>query len=265
MNDHTESVNIDSAAKALRQARAAVTPCEPISARFNIASLDNAYRVQATNTDYWQAGGRRIVGRKIGLTSAAVQRQIGVDQPDFGILYADMEYADGAEIPRRALIHPRAEAEVGLVLAQDCCEPDLTYAELCHRVAWLTPAIEIVDTAIADWRINLFDTVADNASSGVYVLGHQRYSPEAVDLRLSGMVMEKNGVVVSTGVGAACLGHPLRAALWLARKMAEVGRPLKAGELVMTGALGPMVDINGGEHLCVDIAGLGSVRVSIVE
>ncbi|MBS0416492.1 MAG: fumarylacetoacetate hydrolase family protein [Proteobacteria bacterium] len=252
--------DIEGAALEIRRARESRVPCGPVTAGFGLRTVEDAYAVQAVNARTWSAGGRRIVGRKIGLTSAAVQAQMGIDQPDFGSLFADMHYADGAVLDSQSLIQPRAEAEIALVLERDCPEPDLSVAALALRVAYLTAAIEVVDSAIADWRIGLLDTIADNASSGVYVLGTECVPLRGTDLRLCGMVMEKNGIVVSTGVGAACLGHPLNAALWLARKMAVLGNMLHAGDVILTGALGPMVSVGPNDSISVEIAGCGVAR-----
>jgi 2-keto-4-pentenoate hydratase len=222
--------------------------------------LDAAYAVQQANTDHWIKQGRRLVGRKIGLTSKAVQAQLGVDQPDYGMLFADMSVCDGEEVPLSTLIQPKVEAEIAFVMERDLAQPMATMAELISAVAYAVPAIEIVDSRIANWKISIVDTIADNASSGLFVLGNRPVKLGDFDARLCGMVMERNGDQVSIGAGAACLGHPLNAALWLARKMAERGNPLRAGDVVLSGALGPMVAVQGEEILEARIAGLGSVR-----
>jgi 2-keto-4-pentenoate hydratase len=227
-------------------------------------AIDLAYEIQEANTRYWLAGGRRIVGRKIGLTSAAVQRQLGVDEPDFGMLFADMQVASGGETEIARLLQPRAEAEVACVLQSDLRRADLTLDDLRQAIACVLPAIEIVDSRIRDWNITLIDTIADNASSGLYVLGAQRRSLANVDLESCSMTLTKNQAVVSTGSGAACLGHPLNAVQWLARKMVEIGRPLLAGDIVLSGALGPMTPVAAGDVVCATIDGLGSVNVKFV-
>ncbi|MDB5999719.1 MAG: 2-keto-4-pentenoate hydratase [Rhizobacter sp.] len=238
------------------------TPCPPVRELLAAAGNDGAYAVQQINTERWLAQGRRIVGRKIGLTSLAVQKQLGVDQPDFGMLYADMAYGDNEEVPWHRLMQPKVEAEVALVLERDLPDEGITGAELIRATAYALPAIEIVGSRIAQWNIRFIDTVADNASSGLYVLGHTPVKLDAVDLRLAGMVMERGGEPVSFGVGAACLGHPLNAALWLARTMARLGQPLKAGDTVLTGALGPMAPVKPGDVFEARINGLGSVRAA---
>ena len=255
MNDSIQAV-----ADALHQAAASGAPIAPVRTRLPDGDLDAAYAVQKINTERALREGRRLVGRKIGLTSLAVQKQLGVNQPDFGMLYADMAFADGEEIPWARLMQAKCEAEVALVLARDLSDERVTVADLIHATAYALPAIEVVGSRIANWDIRITDTIADNASSGLYVLGNRPVKLSHVDLRLAGMVMERRGEPVSFGVGAACLGHPFTAALWLARTMARVGMPLKAGDVVLTGALGPMVAVNSGDVFEARINGLGSVR-----
>ncbi|MGL4317610.1 MAG: 2-keto-4-pentenoate hydratase [Pseudomonas sp.] len=255
---------LEQAAAALAQARQERVPCAQISARFGIDTLSGAYAVQEINTQRALEQGRRLVGRKIGLTSLAVQQQLGVDQPDFGMLFADMEVADGGEIDCSQLIQPKAEGEIAFVLGRDLPNVDTTLAELISAVDYLLPAIEIVDSAIADWKITLADTVADNASSALYVLGKQPTKLAALDLRLEGMLLEKNRKQAAIGVGAACLGNPLDACLWLARTMAEVGRPLQAGDVLLSGALGPMTPVVAGDHLHLRLTRLGEVSCRFV-
>lgn len=235
-------------------------PIDPVRTRLPEGDLAAAYEVQQINTRRALAQGRRLTGRKIGLTSVAVQKQLGVDQPDFGMLFADMAVADGAEIAWSRVMQPKCEAEVALVLEHDLDGTDLTPVDILRATAYALPAIEIVGSRIGNWDIRITDTIADNASSGLYVLGQQPVRLEALDLRLAGMVMERGGEPVSFGVGAACLGHPLNAALWLARTMAAAGQPLRAGDVVLTGALGPMAPVQPGDVFEARIQGLGSVR-----
>lgn len=247
-----------------RQLRSAYTEggITALSASIENPSVELAYEVQARNTDHWRKEGRRVVGRKIGLTSVAVQTQLGVDQPDYGTLFADMVYADGGIVPMSRLCYPRAEVEVALVLKHALDMDHPTVADVIRATDFVIPAIEIADSRVKNWKITIFDTIADNASAGVYVLGTQPKSLSEVDLRLCGMRMLRGGEPVSTGVGAACMGNPLRAAAWLAQKMVTLGEPLQAGDTVLTGALGPMVDVHPGDHFRADISGLGSVSVS---
>ncbi|MEN0108203.1 MAG: fumarylacetoacetate hydrolase family protein [Pseudomonas sp.] len=247
------------AAAALQQARHSRTPCGRISEQFGITSLADAYAVQELNTRQALEQGRRQVGCKIGLTSKAVQQQLGVDQPDFGVLFADMEVLDGDVVDTRRLIQPKAEGEIAFVLGRDLPDSDTTLAQLLSAVEYLLPAIEIVDSAIEDWRITLVDTVADNASSALYVLGKQPTRLSALNLALEGMQLTLNGQQAAIGVGAACLGNPLNACLWLARTMAELGRPLRAGDVLLSGALGPMVPVKAGDRVHLHLTRLGEV------
>jgi 2-keto-4-pentenoate hydratase len=256
--------SIQAAAAVLAQARMTRTPCGRISERFQISTLADAYAVQELNTQAALAAGRRLSGRKIGLTSLAVQEQLGVDRPDFGMLFADMEYGDGEAIERSHLIQPKAEGEIAFVLGRDLPNPDTTLGELMNAVDYVVPALEIVDSAIENWKITLVDTVADNASSGLYVLGKSPVRLANLDLALEGMLLEKNGAQASIGLGAACLGNPLDACLWLSRTMAEFGRPLRAGDVLLSGALGPMVPVTAGDSLRLKLTRLGEVSCRFV-
>lgn len=223
-------------------------------------TIDNAYRVQQINTQRQIEAGARLVGRKIGLTSRAVQAQLGVDQPDFGMLFDHMAYGDGEAIPFALTQQPKVEAEIALVLEHDLLHERHTIAEMLRATAYALPAIEVVGSRIGNWDIRLADTVADNASSGLFVLGSRPVKLDAFDVVGCGMVMEHGGDQVSVGAGAACLGNPLNAAIWLANTMVRVGAPLRAGDIVMTGALGPMAAVHPGDAFVAHIEGLGSVR-----
>jgi 2-keto-4-pentenoate hydratase len=188
-----------------------------------------------------------------------VQKQLGVDQPDFGVLFDDMEYLNGQDLPVARLIQPKIEAEVAFVVGKDLVGGIPSWANFVSSIAYALPALEIVDSAITDWKISLADTVADNASCGLYVLGDQPVSIGAISLGDLGMQMTKNGQLVSIGSGAACLGHPLRAAYWLARTMAHRGQGLVAGEVILSGALGPMVPVAAGDLIHAGVGALGSV------
>lgn len=255
---------IQQAAEALAQARASRRAIPPVSQTYGITGLDAAYTVAEFNTRMRLESGRRIVGLKVGLTSKAVQQQLGVDQPDFGILLDDMEYLNGAEVPMARLVQPKLEAEVAFVVGRDVEGAAPTYAEFLACVSHALPAIEIVDSAIADWKITLVDTVADNASSGLYVLGDQPIEVGQLSLGAIGMEMKKNGQTVSIGSGAACLGHPLRAAYWLARTMAARGHGLKRGQVILSGALGPMQPVAAGDLVTASIGALGEVSCKMV-
>ena len=252
---------IKKAASRIRTAWSKGKPIKPVRDSLPTGDVDAAYAVQQINTAYWiEKEARRLVGRSLGLTAKAVQTQLGVDQPDYGMLFADMCLVDGEEISVSRILQPRCEAEVALVLEYDLYDEQLTIIDLIAAVAYALPAIEVVGSRIAKWDIKIVDTIADNASSGLFVLGTRPVAIEDLDLRECGMVMENQGDQVSVGAGVACLGNPLNAALWLARKMVEVGTPLHAGDVIMTGALGPMAPVMSGDVMEARIEGLGSVR-----
>lgn len=256
---------IKTVADQLWQAAASGQPITPVRDAIEAAAsggdvLAAAYAVQQSISQRRLDAGGRLVGRKIGLTSKAVQQQLGVDSPDFGALFADMAVADGEEIAWSRLMQPKAEAEIALVLERDLPHARHTVADLISATAYALPAIEVVGSRIAHWDIRLADTVADNASSGLFVLGTRPVALLELDLAGCGMVMERRGEPVSVGGGAACLGNPLNAAVWLADTMVRVGSPLRAGDVVLTGALGPMVVVEPGDVFTAQIEGLGAVR-----
>jgi 2-keto-4-pentenoate hydratase len=255
-------VDIEDHAQRLRNAYASLTAIPPVRDTLSGITIEDAYSIQQANTAFWEAQGRTVVGAKIGLTAKAVQAQLGVDQPDFGHLFADMAINDGDTVAPGRLLQPKVEAEIAFVMARTPNAERLTTAELLDSVAYALPAIEIVDSRIADWNIRIVDTVADNASSGLFVLGTTPVALADLDMRLCGMVLEKNGEPTSFGAGAACLGNPLHALGWLAAKMAAVGRPLGKGDIILSGALGPMVAVAPGDNVEARIEGLGSVRVT---
>lgn len=255
------TVDIERAAQLLRAAYDSGRPCPPLRGELLPAGdVDTAYAVQQAQVRRWTAEGRRPVGAKIGLTSRAVQENLGVYQPDFGVLLADMAVPDGAEVDLGRLLQPRVEAEIAFVLGADLPYEQVTVADVIRATDHLLPAIEIVDSRVAGWDISIVDTVADNASSGLFVLGTAPRRIAEVDLRLCGMVLEHAGEPVSVGAGAACLGNPAHAVAWLAETLTRAGRPLRAGEVVLSGALGPMVPVTPGAAYEARISGLGSVR-----
>jgi 2-keto-4-pentenoate hydratase len=249
----------------LNAAAATATPCRPVRDLIGSDDIDIAYAVQQLTVADRLARGAHIVGRKIGLTSPAVQQQLGVNQPDFGVLLSDMGYDDDARVPLARLLQPKVEAEVAFVLARDLIDGPLDYEQVRDAVDYAVAAIEIVDSRIADWDITFGDTVADNASSGLYVLGSRRLLLENFDPVAVQMTMSIDEAPVSEGSGAACLGDPLNALTWLAHKARDFGHPLHAGQLVLSGALGPMAPITGPCTVRADIGELGSVTANFTD
>lgn len=255
---------IEKAAAQLREAAETSTPCGPIREVLGSETdIDAAYAVQQHNTDVDIAAGRQVSGRKIGLTAEVVQKQLGVDQPDYGTLFADMCFADGVDIPAGRMLQPRAEAEIAVVLEHDLDKDEHCVVDIINATAYVLPSLELVDSRVADWNIRIVDTVADNASCGLYVVGSKPVKLGDLDLRDVEMSMTKNGDVVSTGTGAACLGNPLHAAVWVANTMVKLGTPLKAGECIMTGSLGAMVPIAEGDTVAADFGALGTVTTTL--
>lgn len=251
---------IDAAANRLVDATRRAEPCPPVRELLPDGGLEDGYEVQQA-VHALTANGRRRVGRKVGLTSEAVRQQMGVDTPDLGVLYADMSYGDAEPIPYARLLQPRIEAEVAFVLGADLPSHPVTTTDVLRAVDFVVAAIEVCDSRIRDWDISIFDTVADNASAGVFVTGAAPRSLRDIDdLRTCEMVVTSNGVSVSSGTGAACMGHPVNAVVWLANAVSEQGEPLQAGEIILSGSLGPLVPVEAGATYEAVISGLGSVR-----
>lgn len=243
----------------LAEAYRSRTPCDPVKPFLEPLGLDSAYAVQRLLIEDRLDAGQRIVGHKIGLTSVSVQKQLGVDQPDYGVLTNTMEYGDQEEIPFSHLIQPKVEAEIAFILECDLDMNPISLAQVIRSVAYAVPAIEVVDSRIGDWKVSIFDTIADNASSAAFVLGGAAKKIDQLDLRLCGMRLDHRGEAVSSGCGAACLGNPLNALTWLARKMLKLEQPLREGQVILSGALGAMVPVTAGEVYEASISGLGSV------
>lgn len=260
-----EQLPVEQAADRLLEAARRRLACAPVRDLIGEADLAAAYRVQERLTAARLAGGASIVGRKIGLTSKAVQSQLGVGQPDFGVLFDDMAFADGDTVPMSRLLQPKSEAEIAFVLSDDLVDGPLDDAQLRASVAYAVAALEICDSRVAEWDIRFGDTVADNASSGLYVLGTTTKTLDEFSPVDSAMTMRINGAEVSTGIGADCLGDPLVALAWLARAARDFGQPLRAGQVILSGALGPMRPIGPGDEVTVDITGLGSVTARFSE
>ena len=241
-------------AAQIRAAYAGI-PIAPIRPQLPDLDVDAAYAIQQENTAHWEKEGRRVVGSKIGLTSRAVQKQLGVDRPDFGVLFADMIVGEDEPVAAGRVLQPKIEAEVAFLLDRDVEVETPTVAD----VAYAMPALEIVGSRIINWDIGIVDTVADNASSGLFILGGPVRRLDGLDLRALQMQMTRKDEIVSKGTGAACLGNPLNAMAWLAGELARRERPLRAGDVVLSGALGPMVPVDPGDTFEASIAGLGTV------
>ncbi len=258
------AARVAATATRLRDAEASLRPIPPIRDDFDEPDIATAYAIQAANVQVGRDAGRRVAGRKIGLTNKTVQAQFDVHQPDFGVLWADRAYADREPIPASHVLQPRVEAEVALVLDRDL---DVDYpgpAELIRAVGFATAAIELVGSRITDWQISIFDTIADNASGGGFILGSRTVSLTGLDLpSVSMKLWSSAGTVVSEGGGKNCLGNPLTAAVWLARTVAALGEPLRAGEVILTGALGPIVTAAPGEEYTASISGLGKITATL--
>lgn len=263
----TDSDDLQRGAERLLEAAATGMPCAPIRDIIDADDTDSAYRIAQIVTGSRLDDGDTIVGHKIGLTSPAVQQQFGVSQPDFGVLLASMAESEDGSIALESLLQPRIEAEIAFVLRSDLDSPEITDEEALESVDFAVAALEIVDSRIRDWDITIADTVADNASSGRYVLGRQRIDPRSVEIPSVRMELHRDGASVSSGNGAACLGSPVTALTWLARTLAHLGEPLTAGQTVLSGALGPVAEVSPGatftaaiEHLGTVTARFGAVR-----
>ena len=236
-------------------------PIPPLTERHPDLVLDDAYAIQTVNVDRRVAEGRRVVGRKVGLTSRPMQQLLGVDEPDFGVLLDTMVVEEGDAISVGELMQPRIEAEIGFVLERDLDGPGVTTASALRAIAGAMPTLEIVDSRVRDWKIKLVDTVADNASSGLLVMGGRLTPVDRVDLRLVGVVVSRNGEVLHTGAGAAVLGNPARCVAWLANKLGAFGAGLREGDVVLPGSPHAMVGVAPGDVFRAEFAHLGAVTV----
>ena len=258
---------ISAAAERLSRALETRSPCPAVRDLIGTDDLPAAYAVQQALVQRRLAGGARVVGRKIGATSEAVQRQLGVDQPDFGYLLDVMDVSEQDPISMRTLLQPRVEAEVAFVLARDVDleESAITLEAVRACVEVALPALEIVDSRIEGWDIGFTDTVADNASSGLYVVGREGRPLDRLEPREVEMSLRINGEVRSSGNGAACLGDPLEALRWLAVQCQRFGDPLRAGQVVLSGALGPFVPFAPGDLVEASISGFAPLVASFEE
>ena len=261
MHTHVTRTEISQLADTLARARGSRKACSPLTESHPHLTLQDAYAIsEITLKARLQQGNARLIGKKIGLTSRAVQKQLGVNEPDFGYLSSDMNLPLGETLSRSQLLQPRVEGEVAFVLKRRLQGPGLTVADVIRATDFLLPCIEIIDSRVRDWQIKIQDTVADNASSSHFVLGVEPRKLGRVDLREAGMALRINGEVMSTGSGAACLDHPALAVAWLGNALGRYGVALEPGEVILSGAFGPVVPVHAGDHVEVDIAGLGAVH-----
>lgn len=247
-------------ADVLRHAESQQRPVAPLAETHPDLTVDDAYRIQLNNTRRRLAEGGIVRGRKVGLTSGAMQKMMGVDEPDFGVLFDDMFVEDGDAVVAAELIQPRVEAEIAFVMARDLRGPGVTSTAAQSAVEFAFPSLEIIDSRIADWKIGLVDTIADNASSARVVVAGRGVPVAGLDLRLIGMVLSVNGQLVETGAGAAVLGNPLRCVAWLANKLATVGEDLRAGDVVLAGALHRAIPVKAGDSVIAEFDRLGAVH-----
>ena len=240
---------------------------EPLTNRHPDITVDDAYRISLRLLERRVAAGERVTGKKIGVTSKPVQDMLGVFQPDFGFLTDAMQVADGASVSlaRGGLIQPRAEGEIAFMLKADLRGPGITREQVLEATAWVAPCFEIVDSRIHDWKIRIQDTVADNASCGVFVVGAQRTDPRALDLAAASMQMWKNGQPCGSGTGAAVQGHPAEAVAWLANTLGGWGIPFLAGELILSGSLAALVPAAPGDRFTMQIEGLGGCSIAFCD
>ncbi len=255
----TEETRLTDLAARLRTAEETREPIAPLTAEDASLTVADAYRIQQINVHHRKEEGGLVRGRKVGLTSVAMQRQLGVGEPDFGAIFDDMLIEEGDPVPVSELIQPRIEAEIAFVMESDLQGPGVGAADALRAVAGAMPALEIIDSRVADWKIKLPDTVADNASSARVVCGGRLTPIDGLDLRLLGMVVSVDGAVAATGAGAAVLGNPIRCVAWLANKLGEFGVPLRAGDVVLAGALHAALPVAAGVSVHAEFAELGGV------
>lgn len=264
-SSHGVMNSIEQAAARLADARKTGEPCAPVRDLIGETNQDDAYAAQELYVAAERAAGSRVVGRKIGLTSRVVQQNLGVDQPDFGVLFDHMIYGTTEPLDLANFLQPRVEGEIAFVLSRDLDSLTTTVAEVLSATDYVLPAIEVVDSRIAGWDIRITDTIADNASSGAVVLGTTPYSLRGLDLTEIAMVIDHRGEPVSVGAGSACLGSPVNAVAWLAREVARRGNPLKAGEIILSGALGPMVGVSEPGRYRMSLSGMGRVDAVFID
>ena len=242
-------------------------PLPPLIEDDETLTIDDAYQISLATLALRQAAGEHVIGKKIGVTSKAVQQMLNVHQPDFGFLTNCMHYPQGASISLKeaGLIQPRAEGEIAFCLKKDLVGPGITAEQVLDATEWVAPCFEIVDSRILNWRISIVDTIADNASCGVFVIGEQRIAPRSLDLAAAQMKLYHNNQLAGEGLGSAVQGHPAQAVAWLANTLGEYGIPFKKGEIILSGALAPLVDAKAGDNFYMTIEGMGECSVNFCE
>jgi len=256
---------IESFGDSLFEAMTNRTVIEPITDQAPDVEISDSYKISQRFLERRLAAGETMIGKKIGVTSAAVMNMLNVHQPDFGFLTDKMVYGTSAEVPASTeMIAPKAEGEIAFVLKDELSGPGVTNADVIAATDFVMPCFEIVDSRIRDWKIKIQDTVADNASCGVIVLGDGARKPHEIELSTCGIVVSLNGEIVSTGAGAAALGSPVNCITWLANTLGEFGISLKAGELILSGSLVPLQAVKPGDNMHMEIGGLGQASVRFV-
>lgn len=240
------------------------TSLAPLTERHSEITIEQAYNISLRFLHRREQAGQKLIGKKIGVTSKAVQDMLNVHQPDFGFLTDAMEVANGSHVSmaRHRLVQPRAEGEIAFILSADLSGPGVTAADVLAATEFVVPCFEIVDSRIRDWKIAIQDTVADNASCGVFALGAERVDPRTVDLAAVELTMTKNGEPAGSGLGSAVQGHPCEAVAWLANTLGKLGIPFRKGEVILSGALAPLVPVTAGDHIEMTISGLGSASLT---
>jgi 2-keto-4-pentenoate hydratase len=245
-------------------AEAQRNPIGAITDLYPEMTVEDAYRIQLAGIDMKLAKGSKVIGKKIGLTSKGMQKLLGVNEPDYGILLNDMLFAEGFASRRAALLQPKIEGELAFILKETLKGPGVTIADVYRATEYIVPAFEIVDSRIRDWKIKLEDTIADNASSAGILLGSRMTPITNIDLKLVGMMLEKNGEMVSSGVGAEVWGNPAAAVAWLANKLADFDIALEKGEIILSGAITAAEKVNAGDVFNVSFTNLGSVSLKFI-
>jgi len=249
-------------AKELFQAEEKMTEVKALTDRDDTLTVEDAYNIQLETVKLKENQGKKVIGKKVGLTSKAMQEMLEVDEPDYGHLFDDMYVDHAGIIDTKTMIAPRVEAEIGFMLNKDLVGPNITFLDVIMATDYVVPTLEIIDSRIADWKIKLIDTVADNGSSAKVVIGDKKKTLDEVNLRTNGMTLIKNNDIIATGAGSAALGHPAEAIAWLANKLSDFGITLKKGELILPGALSGAVSVEAGDGIEADFGELGKVSVS---